>query len=80
MYEEMARSSGLRTSWMHSQPPPGAHLRSALTVDGGARPGCLSKTECVYATSLVEIGDSAFYGSGLQGTLVIPAKLTTIGS
>eukprot|EP00964_Phaeocystis_antarctica_P060912 scaffold36353_cov64-Phaeocystis_antarctica.AAC.5 len=48
MYEEMARSSGLRTRWMHSQPPPGAHGRRSSTVDGGLRPGCLSKTSCVY--------------------------------
>ena len=31
------------------------------------------------ATSLVEIGDSAFLGTDLEGTLVIPAKLTKIG-
>ena len=31
------------------------------------------------ATSLVEIGKQAFYGTDLGGTLVIPAKLTTIG-
>ena len=31
------------------------------------------------ATSLVEIGDSAFFATGLEGRLVIPAKLTKIG-
>ena len=31
------------------------------------------------ATSLVEIGDSAFFGTGLAGTLVIPATVASIG-
>ena len=31
------------------------------------------------ATSLVEIGDRAFLGTDLGGTLVIPATVTTIG-
>ena len=32
------------------------------------------------ATSLAEIGALAFYDTGLEGTLVIPSRVTKIGS
>ena len=42
----------------------------------------LTRLDLSKATSLVEswveIGDKAFFATGLEGTLVIPAKLTTI--
>ena len=48
----------------------------------GARAFALTKLtnlDLSEATSLVEIGNGAFYASPLAGTLVIPVKVTTIG-
>ena len=39
----------------------------------------LTSLDLSEATSLVEIGNSAFFATGLEGRLVIPAKLTKIG-
>ena len=40
----------------------------------------LTSLDLSEATSLVEIGDSAFFGTDLGGTLVIPATVMTIGA
>ena len=49
------------------------HLQHTLN------PAELAGLDLSEATALASIEDSAFYGSGLAGTLVIPAKLAKIG-
>ena len=40
----------------------------------------LTSLDLSKATSLVEIGNGAFFATDLEGTLVVPAKVTTIGN
>ena len=75
---ELRRSRAASMSCM--SPVPTAEVCAARASSSASVASSRAAIDLSKATSLLEIRALAFYGTGLQGTLVIPSRVTKIGS